>query len=328
MVSGGNVIAMKGLRELPRSAPKSLRSTMDTVLLTQDWVKSMAHVPFQRPIRVNARVVELAEELKCAGGVIPGILTIGVIGKERYLVDGQHRVEAFKMSGLKEGYADVRICHFDSMAEMGEEFVNLNSQLVRMRPDDILRGLEGSNAGLGVIRKACDFVGYDMIRRGASSPLLSMSTLLRCWFGSAPDVPTSSGMSALHAARTLTEDDSQQIVQFLNVAHGGFGRDPEYYRLWSSLNLTVCAWLWRRTVLTQYSPKSARMTAMLFGKCLMALSADHGYLDWLVGRNLSDRDRSPCYNRIKAIFVKRLEEETGKKPIFPAPAWASHGGNR
>src|SRR5687767_8223986 len=179
-VMSGTVIAMKGLRELPKSAPKSVRSTMDTVLLTQEWVKSMAHVPFQRPLRVNEKVSALAEELKCSGGVIPGVLTIGVIGKERYLVDGQHRVEAFKLSGLRDGYADVRICHFDSMAEMGEEFVNLNSQLVRMRPDDILRGMEGSNIGLTMIRKACEFVGYDMIRRGASAPILSMSTMLRC----------------------------------------------------------------------------------------------------------------------------------------------------
>jgi hypothetical protein len=56
------------------------------------------------------------------------------------------------------------------MADMGEEFVNLNSQLVTMRPDDIRRGLEGTIEALPTIRRECPFVGYDMIVGSASSP--------------------------------------------------------------------------------------------------------------------------------------------------------------
>ena len=51
------------------------------------------------------------------------------------------------------------------MAEMGDAFVALNSRLVNMRPDDILRGLEGSIPALQEIRASCPFVGYDQIRQ-------------------------------------------------------------------------------------------------------------------------------------------------------------------
>jgi hypothetical protein len=87
-------------------------------------------------------------------------------------------------------------------------------------------------------------------------------------------------------------------------------------------------WIYRRMVLDQYSPKTPRLTKDLFRKCLMSLSADENYLDWLVGRSLGERDRSPAYNRIKAAFAKRIEIETGKKPLMPSPAWSSHSGGR
>jgi hypothetical protein len=45
-------------------------------------------------------------------------------------------------------------------------------------------------------------------------------------------------------------------------------------------------------------------------------------MDWLVGRMLNDRDRSPCYQRIKGIFQKRVEQEKGSKPRLPQPAWS------
>jgi len=41
--------------------------------------------------------------------------------------------------------------------------------------------------------------------------------------------------------------------------------------------------------------------------------------NWLVGRLSNNRDRAPAYNRIKAIFLRRIMEETGKKSVLPAP---------
>ena len=42
---------------------------------------------------------------------------------------------------------------------MAEDFVILNTALVRMGPDDVMRGLEGSVPTLQKIREVCPFVG-------------------------------------------------------------------------------------------------------------------------------------------------------------------------
>lgn len=310
------------------SAQKVTRTTVDTILVTPDLLRAWEIPPFQRPLRVNEKVRQLADTIKDDGGVIPGVITIGVIGKQKYLLDGQHRREAFFLSECQEGYVDVRVHHFSDMADMGEEFVNLNSQLVKMRPDDILRGLEGSNEGLQYIRKECSIVGYDMIRRGDRSPVLSMSALLRVWYGSDTEVPASVSAGVTSLAKKLTLDEAHTLVKFLRHAQEAWGRDSEYYRLWGALNFTICAWIYRRMVLSNWSPRTVKLTHEQYKKCLMSVSADSGYLDWLVGRQLGERDRSPCYSRVRAIFVKRLEQETGKKYLMPAPAWASHSGGR
>ncbi len=133
-----------------REAPKSVRSAMETLLFTRGEVDAWRVPDFQRPIRVNAKVLALVEELKRNGGIIPGILTLGKISGDKtiYIVDGQHRAEAFKISELGECIADVRIVTFESFADMANEFVELNSRLVNMRPDDILRSLAQSMPAL------------------------------------------------------------------------------------------------------------------------------------------------------------------------------------
>ena len=326
-----NVIAMKGIREVPKGAPKSVRSYMDTLMLSPEGVTAWKSPPFQRPLRVNSKVKALVEELKINGGVLPGVLTIGIMGKEKFLIDGQHRVEAFKLSEMGEGYADVRVCYFDDIAEMGQEFVNLNSAIVRLRPDDILRGLEASHAGISIVRKRCPFIGYDYIRRGAASPIVSMSLALRAWFNSAVDTPASSGMATSDLSSSLTEDEAAALSEYFGIIFAAWGKDAEYARLWAGLNMTVTAWMFRRIVLTQYSPNTVRLTKAQFSKCATSLSANGHYLDWLVGRQLCDRDRAPCYSRIKEIFTARLREEMpGKHIRLPGPTWAhgSGGGNR
>jgi len=209
---------------------------------------------------------------------------------------------------------------------MGEEFVRLNSMLVQFRPDDILRGLEQSVPALATIRRACPYVGYDMIRRGTDAPVLSMSTVLRCWRGSIGEVPGSTGHgSAQHIATTMTEEEAALLVTFLHHAFRAWGRDPEYYRLWSTLNLTMAMWLYRRLVIDRDPTGQKRhihIGAALFEKCLMALSADPHYLAWLTGRRLSENDRSPAYTRLRAIFVRRLGEEMHASKIkMPSPSW-------
>lgn len=322
------IIPIKGSRE----APKSARSSMETIIVSAKEVDSWKTPPFQRPLRINDKVRSMAEALKQNAVEISGILTLGRLSKDpaTWIVDGQHRLEAFKISGLEEIIADVRVCHFDSMGEMASEFVQLNSSLVKMRPDDVLRGLESSILALQTIRKQCDFVGYDNIRRANShSPMLSMSALLRCWMASAYETPTTSsaGLSAAQMAETIDALSTQNLIVFLLTAHSAWGRDPEYFRLWGNLNLAMTMWMWRRFVMDKDRQGNKRyvvLTPAQFKQCLMSVSASSDYVDWLQGRNLSERDRSPCYTRLKSIFVKRLSTEGSQvKPKLPAPAWAS-----
>lgn len=314
-----------------REAPRGLRSKMDTLLLSRDEINKWKVPPFQRPLRVNPKVQALAEQLRADGGVIPGVITLGRLmpDKTLFIVDGQHRIGGFEISALSECIADVRIVDFDDLADMADEFVKLNSALVKMRPDDILRGLEGSLAPLGKIRREVSFVGYDNIRRGTSSPIVGMSALLRCWNGSVTETPGGmAGMSSAEMARSLDDAAAKHIIRFLLIAEEAWGRDPEYYRLWGNLNLTLCLWIYRRLVIDN-DRRTLRYVVLShdqFRKCLMSVSADRNYLDWLAGRLMNDRDRSPGYGRLKAIFQARLRQDSrdqSKKPILPAPAWAS-----
>lgn len=322
----GNVVPIKGAQQ----PPKSVQSRMDTLIVTPAMVKEWRIPPFQRPVRINAKVAAVTEQMK-QSETIEGVLTLGALKSDGtlYVVDGQHRVEAFKLSELSEVIADVRVCIFADMAEMADEFVRLNTSLVKMRPDDILRGLESSTPALKAIRKACEFVGYDQIRRGGSSPIVSMSALIRCWCASNYETPSpnSAGFGVSGMAQSIDQVSQQNLIAFLSTAHAAWGRDPEYYRLWGNLNLTLCMWFWNRLVVDRDRLGGKRYVCLNipeFKRCLMSVSAESDYVAWLIGRNLTDRDRSPCYARLKSIFVRRLTEDSkGKKPMLPSPAWAS-----
>jgi hypothetical protein len=317
---------------MPTLAPKALRSTMETLILTPDEVNKWRVPPFQRPVRINAKVQAIAEEMKTSG-LIPGMLTLGKLSKDPalYVADGQHRLEAFRISGIDEAIADVRIVHFDTMADMADEFVQLNTAIVRMRPDDILRGLAPTLPNLQRILTECPFVGYGNVRRGDldSGPVVSISAVLRCWMAGAMETPTNSsnGMSINQIASTMDEESARRLVRFLNLAFDAWGRDPEYYRLWGACNLAVCMWLYRRLVMDKDRRGSYARVVVLnesqFKQCLMSLSAAPNYIDWLQGRLLNDRDRGPALTRIKQAFTKRLNEEGLAKVSLPAPAWAS-----
>lgn len=323
----GNIVPIKGAQQ----PSKSQQSRMETLIITPSMVNAWKIPPFQRPVRLNAKVQMVTEQIK-QNESIEGVLTLGALKSDAvalYIVDGQHRVEAFKLSELSEAIADVRVCVFADMAEMAEEFVRLNTALVRMRPDDILRGLESSVPALRTIRKSCEFVGYDNIRRGGTSPIVSMSALVRCWSAASYETPAGSnaGLSAGTIAQSIDQASLQNLIAFLSTAHAAWGRDPEYHRLWGNLNLTMCMWLWNRLVIDRDRLGNKRYVVIdipKFKRCLMSVSADGDYLAWLPGRNLGDRDRSPCYSRLKAIFARRLTEDSGgKKPMLPSPAWAS-----
>ena len=301
---------------------KATRTVHDTILIAPQVLKAWASPPFQRPLRVNAKVMALSETIKESSGCMPGIITLGIVNNIVYLVDGQHRREAWYQSGCEDGAADIVTYYLDSLSELGRLFVDLNSRLVAMRPDDTLRALEGTVPALHRIRTKCPFVGYDQIRRGTASPVLSMATALRAHFGSIPEVPTGGGMSAMQMAEEIKMDDADKLIDALLIFNRGWGRDLEYARLWNNLNLCVTMWLYKRTVLGVYSTKTTRLEPEIFAKCCMEMSADRVYLDWLHGRMLHDSDRAPCYNRMKVICARRVGQEKGKRPFLPSPAWA------
>jgi hypothetical protein len=306
------------------SSEKQTRTTVDTVELTQKLVASWKSPSFQRALKINAKVMAVADEILVAGGVVPGILTIGVLDGETFVVDGQHRLAAWQQTGLDVGYADVRTHWFDSVGDMAKEFVRLNSSLVKLRPDDILRGMEPSTPALQRIRRKCGFVGYDMIRRSEKAPVLSMSAFIRSWAAAKQDVPQTG--SSLEALATLEDDhETGHAIDFATVCYEAWHRDMEYARLWSALNMTLCGWLYRRAVMgdrLSAASRTARFSKEEFRKCLMALSAESQYLDYLVGRQLNDRDRAPAYSRVKAIFQRRHFQETGKSIKLLTPSWA------
>lgn len=306
-------------------AEKVTRTVMDTIMVTPMIVSKWKAPPFQRPVKDTARkVMELAKSLQQDGGVWPGVVTLGVLNGETYVIDGQHRRSAFLQSGLKEGYTDVRIHYMSTVAEMGEEFVKLNSQLVRMGPDDILRGLEAALPAIQYIRKECHFVGYGQIRHGnpTSTPLISMAVVIRCWTASKTEIPNTHG-SAQELALAFSIDDAHLLCGYLAIAKNAFGTDPQYYRLWSALNLMLTMWLYRRMVLDPIPPgkRWTKLSKELFQKCLMSLSASPLYLDWLVGRQMAERDRGPAYVRIRELFSRRLREELGGNVKMPQPVW-------
>lgn len=310
--------------EKPKTAvEKRTHTTVDTISLHPEQIAKWRRPDGQRPLRENAKVRAIAEAIRVDGGVLPGILTLGVLDGAYWIIDGQHRLHAFGLSGVKEGFADIRYFHATSMADINREYVELNSRLVAMKPDDFLRGMEGSIEALSAIRRACHFVGYDHIyRKGKGVTVLSMAATLRNWKDSQGDTPArTGGGTACDIAIGMPREEIDGLISFLGHAYVAFGREAEYARLWGALNMTLCMWLYRRLVLIQYSQKTVRISGALFQKCLLSVSADGPYQDWLMGRKISERDRTPGYSRLKIIFSRRLEQELGRKIQLPAPAW-------
>jgi hypothetical protein len=220
------------------------------------------------------------------------------------------------------------------MGEMGQEFVRLNSSIVRLTADDVLRGMEGTTPALALIRSKCKFVGYDSVRRGPNGPVVSMSTLLRVWLGSENECPVAFTKGARDVALSVTNEEAVACARYATTMFEAWGRGEDSKRLWSSLNLALCAWLWRRCVIAPAhlytdAKRWTKITQEEFRACMMSLAAHPTYNDWLSGRGLTERNRSPAYDRIKGIVADRLREERGvNKVMLPQPAWHSSHNRR
>jgi hypothetical protein len=333
------VIPIRGAKE----APKDERSTMETLVLTPEMMKAWVLPAFQAPLKTNAKVREVADELSAQTGTpcINGVISLGRLRAELksgaakfYLIDGQHRREAVLISGIKEVFADVRSNIYESMEEMAREYLRLNSPISRKTPDDQLRALQESSPALKLISHQCPYVGYRYIRANSDSPIVGMSAVLRRWWASGRESPAISGGggAASEVAHRLTVEEAGEVVHFLQVVYAAWGRDIENARLWGSLNMVICMWLWRVLVLDKDRTGSRRyitLTEEQFKQCMMAASADKSYVDWLLGRNMAERDRAPCYRRLRTIFMARLPhvgvgDLHGRKIKMPQPTWMNN----
>lgn len=302
---------------------KAKTSQLETVLVDADFIASLADPPIQRPVTKGAKFWQGVEKLKQTEQ-LPGIIHIGVLRGQKYKLDGQHRLTMFSVSGLKECLADTRTLFFDSMGEMAEAMDGLNDHFSAFRPDDHLRALQFALPPLSYLKQACDFIGFGSIRKGeGSTPILSMSMVLRVWAGAATDMPTTKmGMSATALAKALTEYESKLLGGFLSLCFKAWGRDAEYGKLWCGLNLSICAWFYRHAVIKRDDDKQTTITREVFLECLRDLQADSTYVRFLDGRLLSDMHRGPCYRKALKVFASRLARETKKTPVLPSPPWS------
>ena len=312
--------------------PPKMVSKMETILVTPTDIAKW-HIPrFQRPLKENEKVRALARTISENGGVIPGVITLGHVGnaKEMFIVDGQHRCHSAKLSELPEFIADVRVCRFETMGDMSVEFVRLQQSLVMMKPDDKLRALEEGCKALKHLRNECPFIGYSQIRRPGSGIVLSASAAIRAWVAGMRDTPQIGGTSVEAAMGMVDNNDIEAAARYYKIAYTAWGSEPGSHRLWNNINIGVCAWLYRRLVMeTQRGLKRyAVLSNDMFKKCLMSVGASADYYDWLSGRQLNDRDRSPCYGRLRTIFSTRLREEGSKNTTVPMPEWWSQTRER
>lgn len=315
--------------------PEKTRMVADVLRVTPQDTDCWQLPTCQRGLSPNKKSKEVSQYI-LDSGEIPGVVTLGVIdsgsGDIRtelanilcvlWLLDGQHRRDCFKNAGIETAEVVIKYKLFATEEELGAEFVRLNGSIVRLRPDDILRGMEGQNVALQHIRSRCPFVGYDMIRRRTNSPVLSMSVVLRSWQGSTANLPVSSAPSTESIANRLALTDAVNCGNFLDLAYQAWGREREHDRLWGALNLTLCMWLYRRLVMNKYSKKVPLLSQDQFRKCLLRLTTSTALIDWLNARTLNDVSRAPTYRRIKELFGATLREEFQRRVALPDPDWA------
>jgi len=300
-----------------------LHAVTEVRSFTRAEVESWRHAPSQRPVRRNANFWKVVGEIKQSGGALPGELKFGVVDRVEYLYDGGHRREAFLVTELPTAHAVVCRRWFRDLAEMGEAFDDANGHIASMRPDDHLRALESSLPVLAELRAAAPILGYDVTRRNSvTAPILSTSMVLRCWATSAHETPTLLRGPAPELARALTREEARNLAAFLALTLSAWGRDIEFRPLWGGLNLTLCMWLFRQQVLNPNPGRGvAKLSGSQFLKLLTALGASSAYLEWLPGRILDERQRTPCYRKITSLFNARWRAETEKALKMLKPAW-------
>jgi hypothetical protein len=338
------IIKMPGMSVVPAFVPRKERDVMETVFIHPeklgDWKRPGR---IQRPLKLNEYIFQCAREMQLhaaqdpdeAWCEVPGIVTLAKFNGETYLLDGQHRLDgALKLAAgqvivaggvpVKVALARVRTIHIDSWTEMADEFGRINGQLVRTKPEDVLRAASMGNVNLQAIERACPFIGYDRAGENKKQVLLTMPTAVRTWLGSAGVVPAQ-GPTVGELTKYLNKPTTLEVIDFYLACDAAGWQNSVYQRFWGTLNLSINMWLYRRLVLGEHQQrfhggiKPMILTRAQFVECMRGLTMDADYHEWLSGRTLRERDRVPCYTRLKEISTPILRK-MGIEPRFPMAA--------
>jgi hypothetical protein len=296
------------------------------VAMTIDEANQLHAPPFQRPMRLKSRQLKVVAEIIRNENILPGVITLGKVENDplTYLVDGQHRIEAFNRSGIEIVTAKIDMMMFKDMNEMSLQFDRLNTPIAKMSANDRLKSMSFTNPVIHMIMEECSFVGFHHTQLGQNAAkVLQLSVALRSWKSGKSKFVGVGSHDAVIIGETISEEEAKDLIKFLKASHKAFGNDKEYFSLWGNLNLSIVAWLWIRLILERV-PRVTAITEEDFVRCMMSLGSDNAYVPWLKGKNLSVHSRSPCYTRVKDIFAKRLREEGyDKRILFPGAEWVT-----
>lgn len=300
------------------SAQKS-DPTTDVILATREMLENWKTPPGQRPLVITKKVKAWVPKIQ-ESGEVPGRLLVCILHGMKYIVNGHHRRWCALQTTRDEFVVTLDTETVTSEAELGRKAVGVNLPIAPpQKADDHLRHLEQSYPILQKIRRECPFIGYG---KSGGNTVMSVNAAILSWITSGTDSATVMKTTVINVLDDISMEEISLMVHFFKTVYESWGKDSQYAKVWSKLNVTMMAWMWRNTVLSQAGPRVTRLTPEQFCTGAMALTSDPHYLPWLIGRQLSERDKGPCYNKVKAIMVKRLTEVLHKKVILPSPPFA------
>lgn len=321
MLTLENILSSPGVRVLDGEANPT-RTITSVIEVSRETLESLLTPHSQRELKTSNRNVKSQVKEIQQTGIIPGTILIGIVNGKAYKYDGQHRIWAALETDLDLFVTRIQVTEFASQAELGMATMKANAPLVRRTPDDNLKTMEDTYPVLKKIMKECPFLGYS---KRTTTVVMSANLALQCWDYSKRRAPSNRGGTPVDKViEKMSTDEAKKIIDTFHMLHEAWGADKQYKSMWSKLNVTLVLWLWRALVDDPKSTgRSTRLTKAQFRDAIMGLSADSTYLSWIYGRLLRDDDRTPCYNRIKIIIVKRLREMHDISAILPTPPGSS-----
>lgn len=94
-------------------------------LLRQEDVRDWLPMPCARRVS-SARIQPLVEELRRSER-FEGVLSLAVVEGKIYILDGLHRVEAFRQSKLGAMSVEVRVYRYDTIQEATKKWTSFHS---------------------------------------------------------------------------------------------------------------------------------------------------------------------------------------------------------